>query len=138
MHSRRPAHRLRRLALALAACLALFGAGCNTPSVPLPPPSPDDFDIGIASSSSLIVSSGPQPSRPSYRYEIFNENLGLGSIVRAAADGSFTSPPIDGVPGHRLEISYRHGLVDDDVSGILCVIVPATARRLDESDRCPD
>jgi hypothetical protein len=104
--------RLRIARIALALGVAALAWACNAPFIPIPPPG--------ASFSSQLVSDGQggqktvwiahgeaYPPASLARIFVFDTDRSAGVIAQAAADGSYTSPPMDGVALDRIEISYE-------------------------------
>jgi hypothetical protein len=105
--------RIARLALALAGVAAACWA-CNAPFIPIPPPGQ------TATFSSYLVADGdggmktvwiahgpPNPNAAFAHIYVFNERLMTGVIAEASDNGSFDSPPLDGVQDDRVDINYQ-------------------------------
>ena len=103
--------RLARLAVTLAA-VALIWA-CNAPFIPVPPPNNTTFTSMLVSAGDggqktvWITSGGPYPAAALAEFVIIDEPLGTGVVARAAADGSYQAPPMDGTQGDRVLIYFR-------------------------------
>ncbi|HEV3031197.1 MAG TPA: hypothetical protein VG319_06115 [Polyangia bacterium] len=110
MNKLRP--RIARIALALG--VAALAWACNAPFIPIPPPG------RTASFSSQLVPNGAggqktvwiahgdayQPASFAHIF-VFDTDRSAGVIAQAAADGSYTAPPMDGMAGDRVEISFE-------------------------------
>ncbi len=105
-------YRLGRLALTLGV-VALCWA-CNAPFLPIPPPGQTAtftsslVSNGAGGQKTVWIAQGP-PSKyaASALFFVFDTNRSAGVIAQAAADGSYTSPPMDGATGDRVEVSYE-------------------------------
>lgn len=116
--------RIVRLLLALGGTAALCWA-CNAPFIPLPPPaqtaafSSDLVADGDGGTKTVWIAHGAANSVPAFaQVLVFDTNRAAGVIAGAAADGSYTSPPLDGTRGDRVEISFE--TVQGEISRSTC------------------
>jgi hypothetical protein len=137
--------RLARLALAMVAAAACWA--CNAPFIPTPPPGQTvTFTSALVSSDSqggqktVWVAHGP-PAMSAGRalFFVFDANRGAGVITRALDDGSYTSPPMDGDAGDRVEISYEtpEGARSNNVCFQLTTDVITTPQGQQTAPSCP-
>jgi hypothetical protein len=115
-------YRIARLALALG--VAALCWACNAPFIPIPPPGQTAtftsalVSDGAGGQKTVWIAHGP-PYKPasSALFFVFDTNSAAGVITRAAADGSYTSPPMDGTLDDDVGISYETpaGLISGDV-----------------------
>jgi hypothetical protein len=109
----KPLHkRLARLAAALGGAALCWA--CNAPFIPVPPPAQTTtFSSELVAGEDggqktvWIAHGAPIPGASLARVYVFDVNFGAGVIAEAAVDGSYTSPPLDGTMGDRVEISYE-------------------------------
>jgi hypothetical protein len=118
--------RIARLAVALGV-VALTWA-CNAPFIPVPPPGQSAaFTSALVSDGAgaqktvWTAHGGPFASAASARFFIFDTERNAGVIAKALADGSYTSPPMDGAQGDHVQISYE--TTDGDLSASFCVLL---------------
>jgi hypothetical protein len=124
---------MKNLRLRLARLAAVLGVAalcwaCNAPFIPVPPPGQ------TASFTSALVSDGaggqktvwiahgpPNSGTPYALFFVFDMTRGAGVIAKAAADGSYASPPMDGAMNDRVEIQYetQQGVVSDTACFVL-------------------
>jgi len=124
MRAASPRHLAPRWARLLAS-LALVAAiwACNTPYIPVPP--------AAAPSFMAVTISEPMGERTLYeahgapfelganaKFFIYNKALEIGVITKAAADGSYVAPLLDGKLGDPIEVFYQ--TPKGDVSPPLC------------------
>lgn len=109
--------RLGRLAALFGGVTVLWA--CTAPSFPVPPPSPT-----FQQTATGWVTSGP-PFAPAAnaRYSVFDSSAGKGTIVTAAADGSYTAPEIDGNVDDHVIIYYE--TPSGDFSESICRLLEA-------------
>jgi len=118
--------RLARLALALVGAAGVCWS-CNAPFIPIPPPGQTatftsalvaDEDGGM---KTVWIAHGPPNQSASFaHFYVFNERLMRGVIAEAAVDGSFDSPPLDGVLGDRVDINYQPTKANSEPSQPVC------------------
>src|SRR5882724_2469110 len=106
--------RLRIARIALALGVAALAWACNAPFIPIPPPgrtasfSSQLVPDGAGGQKTVWVAHGGAYQPASFaRIFVFDTERSAGVIALAAADGSYTTPPMDGVAGDRVEISYE-------------------------------
>jgi hypothetical protein len=104
--------RIARLALALGAAALCWA--CNAPFIPVPPPGQTtSFTSALVSDGAggqktvWIAHGEPFKDASLARFYVFDTNRMAGVIAEAAADGSYTSPPLDGAKDDRVDISYE-------------------------------
>jgi hypothetical protein len=104
--------RLRIARIALALGVAALAWACNAPFIPIPPPGAS-FSSQLVSDGQggqktvWIAHGGPYEPASLARIFVFDTDRSAGVIAQAAADGSYTSPPMDGVALDRVEISFE-------------------------------
>lgn len=105
--------RTARLALALVGVAGVCWA-CNAPFIPIPPPgqtatfSSQVVTDGAGAQKTVWIAHGPPNKDAAFaRFYVFNERLLTGVIAEAMADGSFDSPPMDGVLDDRVDIKFE-------------------------------
>ena len=106
--------RLRIARIALALGVAALCWACNAPFIPIPPPgrtasfSTQLVPDGAGGQKTVWIAHGEAYAPASFaRIFVFDTDRGAGVIAQALADGSYTSPPMDGVALDRVEISYE-------------------------------
>jgi hypothetical protein len=106
--------RLRIARIALALGVAALCWACNAPFIPIPPPgrmasfSSQLVPDGAGGQKTVWIAHGDAYKPASFaRVFVFDTELSAGVIAQAAADGSYTAPPMDGTTGDRVEISYE-------------------------------
>ena len=106
--------RLRIARIALALGVAALAWACNAPFIPIPPPgrtasfSSQLVSDGQGGQKTVWIAHGPAYQPASFAHVfVFDTDRSAGVIAQAAADGSYTSPPMDGVAMDRVEISYE-------------------------------
>ena len=129
--------RIARIALAIAGAALCWA--CNAPFIPIPPPQQ------TVSFSAAMVSDGAGAQKTVWtahgaayqnaaraHFYIFDTNRSAGVIAEAADDGSYTSPPMDGTLGDRVEISYETpgGAISSSTCFQLTEDVPSAPRCL--------
>jgi hypothetical protein len=132
----KPLHkRLVRLGVALGAAALCWA--CNAPFIPVPPPGETATFTsalvadGNGAQKTVWIAHGPaNKNMASSRVYVFDKTISAGVIAEAAADGSYTSPPMDGTKGDVVAISYETPA--GSLSGTLCVQLD------DQSDVTPD
>jgi hypothetical protein len=104
--------RLARLALALGVAAACWA--CNAPFIPIPPPgetatfTSELVSDGAGGQKTVWIAHGPPNMYAALgRFFIFDTNRMAGVIAMAVADGSFTSPPMDGAELDSVDINYE-------------------------------
>jgi hypothetical protein len=104
--------RLARLALALGVAAACWA--CNAPFIPIPPPgqtatfTSELVSDGAGGQKTVWTAHGPPNNDAALaRFFVFDDNRMAGVIAEAVADGSFTSPRMDGAEGDRVEINFE-------------------------------
>jgi hypothetical protein len=87
---------------------------CNAPFIPVPPPGQSAtftsalVTDGTGAQKTVWTAHGPANADAAFaRFFVFNTARGAGVIAQAAADGSYTAPPMDGTQGDDVEISYE-------------------------------
>jgi len=116
--------RLLKLATLLGA-LTIFWA-CNAPFIPVPPPGATFtsalVDDGMGGQKTVWVTHClPDTHASLATFYVFNERLQNGVIVVAGVDGTYTTPPIDGVLNDQILLSYR--TPGGDYSDSLCLLL---------------
>jgi hypothetical protein len=116
-------HRIVRLALALGAIASIWA--CNAPSFPVPPPgqttsfTSEVVTDGAGAQKTVWIAHGTPGSVTAFaRVLVFDEATAAGVIAQAASDGGYTSPPMDGTRGDRIDISFE--TVQGELSGSTC------------------
>ena len=106
----------RRLARLVGVCLAAAAIwACGPVYIPVPPPDTATFTSEIVTDStgaqrSLWIADGPVNSNAADAvFYIFDTSRDAGVIARARADGSYTSPPMEGTEGDQILIYYQDG-----------------------------
>jgi hypothetical protein len=140
--------RLARLALALGVAAACWA--CNAPFIPIPPPGQTaTFTSALVSDDggaprTVWVAHGPPVNPPVTsaalaRVFVFDTNRMAGVIAEALDDGSYTSPPMDGDLGDRVEIWFEttQGAVSQSVCFLLTTDVVPSAGNVPSAPRCP-
>lgn len=119
---------LRRQLLKLTALLGgvtLLWA-CNAPFIPVPPPGAlfdsQLVDDGMGGQKEVWITTGLPSSNAAFaRYSVLNERTGMGIIVTAGPDGTFTGAPLDGVMNDRINIWYVTPQADQSDS--ICLLL---------------
>jgi hypothetical protein len=103
--------------------------------VPLPPPAVDTSALTFTNPSpGMVVLTGePRMTHANARFYIIDRQNGDGTIVTAAADGSFATPPMAAMLGDVAEIYYQK--TDGTPSEHTCVTVLFSAALVGAS--CP-
>jgi hypothetical protein len=116
--------RLARLGIALGTAALCWA--CNAPFIPVPPPGETATFTsalvagGDGGQKTIWFAHGPaNRDMASSRVYVFDRTFGSGVIAQAAADGSYTSPPMDGNMGDLVDISYETPA--GVLSGSLCL-----------------
>jgi hypothetical protein len=131
--------RLRIARIAVAVAGAALCWACNAPFIPIPPPqqtvsfSQALVSDGDAGQRTVWTAHGPPfPEAALARFYIFDTNRAAGVIAEAAADGSYTSPPMEGTLGDRVEISFETpgGATSSDTCFQLTEDVPSAPKCL--------
>ena len=96
---------------------------CSTPSVPLPPPAVDTSALSFTepAAGSVILSGLARQVHADARFYILDRQSGDGVITTAAADGSFTAPPLSATIGDVAEVYFD--TPDGKASEHVCVTV---------------
>ena len=118
----------RRLARLAAVCLAAAAMwACGPVYIPVPPPDTATFSSEIVTDAAgaqrrLWTASGPPNSNAADAlFYIFDSARDAGVIARARADGSYTSPTLEGTEGDQILIYYQDEL--GRASPSACVIL---------------
>ncbi len=130
--------RLTRLAACCIAAAVMWA--CGPVFIPVPPPDPGPpaftielvMDAGGVSRQVWIASGEPDPLAGNATYYLFDQDRNGGVIARAAADGSYRAPPMDGTEGDRVSIYYTDIRGND--SSLRCFLLSA---KLPVADPCP-
>jgi hypothetical protein len=138
---------LRRIKLTTL-FLAFAGLGaCVAPILTVPPPGASEIaftstaiaevdggaDAGGVTRTVWIAHGGPLPSAALATYYLRNRTLEEGVFATAAADGSFTSPDMDGTTGDPIQIYYVTPA--GDYSESICVLLRSGSLPL---SACPE
>jgi hypothetical protein len=131
--SLRAATRLIRGGLALVLAGAVTLLACNAPFIPVPPPDNVFVSQMLTDASGnpktvWITQGKPEAHAALAKFFIFNDSIGAGVIVDAAADGSYVAPALDGTRGDRIFIYYTTPSGSDSES---------VCRQLVEGDPAP-
>jgi hypothetical protein len=122
---------LRRIKLT-ALFLAFAGLGaCVAPILTVPPPGVAQIGFSFRSTTDAdggprtvwTAQLGPLPSAALATYYLRNRSLEQGVFGSASADGSFTSPELDGTAGDPIQIYYVTPA--GDYSESICVLLTA-------------
>jgi hypothetical protein len=107
----------------LLAAFAALGVACSTPSVPLPPPDVDISALSFMSAGTGEVTLSQQPVNvfAGDEYYIISQKTGDGVVLKAAADGSFTSPEIAANVGDTVAVFFIEA--DGTQSTTACITV---------------
>jgi hypothetical protein len=104
--------RFARLVLVIASAALVWA--CNAPFIPVTPPGetatfPSALVAdGNGGQKTVWTAHGPAAANVAYaRFYVFDASRGAGVIAQAMSDGSYTTPPMDGAMGDRVEISYE-------------------------------
>jgi hypothetical protein len=136
--------RLARLALALGVAAACWA--CNAPFIPIPPPGQTaTFTSALVSDDAgaqrtvWIAHGPPVGGAAHWRVFVFDTNRMAGVIAETLDDGSYTSPPMDGDQGDRVEISFEtpQDAVSQSVCFLLTTDVVPTTDNGQSAPRCP-
>jgi hypothetical protein len=119
--------RILRLATLLGALTVVFA--CNAPFIPVPPPgatfTSELTDDGMGGQKTVWITHGlPSTHAALARYSVVNQATGEGVVATAAADGTFTADPIDGVENDHIELYYR--TPQGDYSESICLLLTET------------
>jgi hypothetical protein len=131
--------RLLKLATLLGALTALWA--CNAPFIPVPPPGATfesklvDDGTGTGGQKTVWITHGiPFTNAAFAHFFIFDEQTGNGVITTAAADGTYTAPPLDGTMGDHVRISFQTPGGDYSESSCLLLTTDVVGS---SAPRCP-
>jgi len=116
--------RILKLATLLGALTVVFA--CNAPFIPVPPPgatfTSQLTDDGAGGQKTVWITHGlPSTHAALARYTVINEATGNGVVTTAAADGTFTADPIDGVMNDHVQLYYQ--TPSGDYSESICLLL---------------
>ena len=106
----------------VVAALGLAVLACNAPFIPVPPPENVFIKQALTDNSGVtttfwIAQGKPDARAARAKFFLFNDALGVGVIVDAQADGTYTSKPLDGAMGDHVFLYYTTPAgVDSEVS----------------------
>jgi hypothetical protein len=132
--------RLARLATLLGAVALLWA--CNAPFIPVPPPGASFtsqlVDDGAGGQKTMWVTHGlPSENAADAYFYIVNDRLQAGVIVVARPDGTYDSPPFDGMMDDRIRISYQSP-IGENYSDSICLLLTTEVDPVTGSaPRCP-
>ena len=129
--------RILRLATLLGALTVVFA--CNAPFIPVPPPgatfTSELVDDGMGGQKTVWITHGlPSSHAALSSYTIINERTGRGVVAPAAADGTFTADPIDGVMNDHVELYYQ--TPSGDYSESICLLLTEAVGSNDSAPSC--
>jgi hypothetical protein len=134
---------LRRRLLKLATLLGAltFFWACNAPFIPVPPPgatfTSELVDDGMGGQITEWTTHGlPSANAAGALFFIINTRLEEGVIIRAADDGTYTSPPFEGVVNDQIRISYSTP-TGDNYSDSICLLLTTDVTATGSAPLCP-